>query len=284
MTRRHAQAMRSGITAVAALLCAVAAPIAASAQQPNSDQELATKLSNPVASLISVPFQFNWDHDFGPDRDGHKSYLNILPVIPAKLNGDWTLISRVIVPIIDQHIPFIGDGSQSGIDDITGEFFFVPSKANPGGIIWGIGPAIVIPTSTNFISSDKWALGPTGVIAKQEAGWTYGALVNHLWSIGGSGSQNISNTFLQPFLSYTTKNAWTLGLQCGIVVRLDARPVDSADKCDGVKADAHPKAADQLRHWCALLRRQCERRPAWLGRTGKRHAFVSAMRVCGRRA
>jgi len=169
-------------------------------------------LSNPVASLISVPFQFNWDHDFGPDREGHKSYLNIQPVVPAKLNSDWTLISRVIVPIVDQRIPFLGDGSQSGVGDITGEFFFSPTKPGPGGIIWGVGPAILIPTGTDFISADKWALGPTAVVLKQESGWTYGALVNHLWSVGGSGSQNISNTFLQPFLSYTTKDAWTFGL------------------------------------------------------------------------
>jgi hypothetical protein len=129
-------------------LLALFVPVGSHAQQ--SEEELATKLSNPVASLISVPFQFNWDHDFGPDREGHKSYLNIQPVIPARLNDDWTLISRLIVPIVDQHIPFLGDGSQSGVGDITGEFFFVPSKPGPGGIIWGVGPAVLIPTSADF--------------------------------------------------------------------------------------------------------------------------------------
>jgi hypothetical protein len=185
-------------------------PAASRAQQ--SDAELASKLSNPVAAMISVPFQYNWDHEFGPDRNGYKSTLNIQPVIPAKLNSDWTLISRVIVPIVDQHVPSIGDGSQTGVGDITGEFFFVPSKANPGGIIWGVGPAILVPSGTDFISGDKWGLGPTIVVLKQQAAWTYGALANHIWSVGGSGSQNISNTFLQPFLSYTTQDAWTFGL------------------------------------------------------------------------
>jgi hypothetical protein len=162
--------------------------------------------------LISVPFQFNWDHEYGQEREGHKFTLNVQPVIPSQLSSDWTLISRIIVPIVDQHIPFIGDGSQSGIGDITGEFFFVPSKPGPGGVLWGVGPAILIPTRTDFISADKWGLGPTAVVVKQESGWTYGALANHLWSVGGSGSQSISNTFLQPFVSYTTKDAWTFGL------------------------------------------------------------------------
>jgi hypothetical protein len=182
------------------------------AQAQSSDEDLATQLSNPVASLISVPFQFNWDHEFGPERDGRKFYLNIQPVIPTKINDEWNWISRVIVPIVDQHIPFIGDGSQSGVGDITGEFFLSPAKPTSDGTIWGIGPAILVPTNTDFISAGKWALGPTAVVLKQASGWTLGALFNHLWSVGGSGSQNINNTFLQPFIAYTTKDAWTFNL------------------------------------------------------------------------
>ncbi len=180
--------------------------------QAASEEELAKQLSNPVASLISVPFQFNWDGDIGANRDGHKFQLNFQPVIPIKLNNDWTVISRTIVPIVDQHVPFLGDGSQSGIGDITQSFFFSPAKPTANGIIWGVGPAILIPTGIEFISADKWGLGPTAVVLKQDSGWTYGALVNHLWSVGGSGAQGLSSTFLQPFLSYTTKDARTFGL------------------------------------------------------------------------
>src|SRR5436309_325766 len=103
--------------------------------QPQSEEELAKKLNNPVASLISVPFQFNWDHENGPEREGHKFTLNVQSVIPSQVSSDWTLISRLIVAVVDQHIPFIGDGSQSGIGEITGEFFFVPSKPGLGGIL-----------------------------------------------------------------------------------------------------------------------------------------------------
>jgi hypothetical protein len=99
-----------------------------------------------------VPLQYNWDHEFGDTRDGHKSTLNIQPVVPTELPGNWTLISRVIVPLVDQHIPFLGDGSQSGVGDITGEFFFVP-KSDPGGVIWGAGPAMLLPTHSDDISA-----------------------------------------------------------------------------------------------------------------------------------
>jgi hypothetical protein len=114
--------------------------------------------------------------------------------------------------VVDQHIPFIGDGSQTGVGDITGEFFFVPAHPAAGGVLWGAGPAMVVPTHTNYISGDTWAVGPTGVIVKQEAGWTYALLANHLWSVGGSGAQKVSSTFVQPILSYTTKDAWTYSI------------------------------------------------------------------------
>ena len=180
--------------------------------QEQQAEELAMQLSNPVAALISVPFQFNWDENIGPNRDGRRFQLNVQPVVPIKLNADWTLISRTIVPIVDQNIPFLGDGSQSGLGDITQSFFFSPARPGPSGLIWGAGPVILVPTGRNFISADKWGLGPTVVVLKQESGWTYGALVNHIWSAGGSGNQDFSRTFFQPFLSYTTKNAWTFGL------------------------------------------------------------------------
>src|SRR6266550_5934189 len=134
--------MRAADCLVTFLLGAAMLTFAMRSHGQQSEEELAEKLNNPVASLISMPFQFNWDREFGPERDGHKFTLNVQPVVPAKLGSDWTLISRVIMPLVDQHISFLGDGSQSGIGDITGEFFFVPSKPGPGGVLWGVGPAI----------------------------------------------------------------------------------------------------------------------------------------------
>lgn len=176
-----------------------------------SEERLAKQLANPVAPLISVPFQFNWDRNIGQTRDGRKVYLNFQPVIPIKVSDDLNVVSRTIVPIVDQHVSFLGDGSQRGIGDITQSFFFTP-RPKPVGIIWGAGPVILIPSNTEFISAEKWGLGPTAVVLKQERAWTYGILANHILSVGGSGTQAISNTFLQPFLNYTTKGAWTFGV------------------------------------------------------------------------
>ncbi|MDM0036770.1 transporter [Variovorax sp. J22P271] len=173
---------------------------------------MAKKLSNPVAALISVPLQYNYDHHIGPD-DGHKSYLNFQPVVPISLNADWNVISRTIVPIISQHNVVPGS-SQSGFGDITQSLFFSPKEPTAGGLIWGIGPVFLLPTGTESqLSARKWGAGPTGVVLKQDGPWTYGLLANHIWGAGGVSTRpDVSSTFLQPFLSYTTKDAWTYSL------------------------------------------------------------------------
>ena len=175
--------------------------------------ELAKKLSNPIASLISVPFQFNWDQGYGPD-DGDKAYVNVQPVIPITLNDDWNLISRTIVPIAYQNDIAGPSGDQFGLGDITQSLFFSPSKPTAGGIIWGVGPVLLLPTATDeLLGSRQWGAGPTAVVLKQSGPWTVGMLANHIWSFAGeSDGSEINATFLQPFVSYTTKDAWTFSL------------------------------------------------------------------------
>lgn len=102
-------------------------------------EELAKKLSNPVASLISVPIQYNYDKDIGT-ANGHKSFINVQPVIPLSLNDDWNVISRTILPIVDQNNVAGPSGNQSGMGDILQSVFFSPKKPTSGGLIWGAGP------------------------------------------------------------------------------------------------------------------------------------------------
>ena len=206
--------LRLSVTLLA-LFLAAGALFAQDATKPASDEaaELAKKLSNPVAALISVPFQNNFEFGGGPDGDGFRYLLNFQPVIPISLNTNWNLISRTILPVISQH-DMVGTSSQSGLGDITQSLFFSPKAPTHGGWIWGAGPAFLIPTATDsLLGTEKFGLGPTAVLLKQEHGWTYGGLVNHIWSVAGNDNRDdVSSTFLQPFLSFTTKKQTTFTL------------------------------------------------------------------------
>jgi hypothetical protein len=175
---------------------------------------LAKQLSNPVAALISVPFQLNFDQDIGPAEEGDRWTLNLQPVIPIGINAEWNLISRTILPLIAQDDIFPGAGSQSGLGDVVQSFFFSPKEPTSSGWIWGAGPVFLLPTgSDDLLTADQWGAGPTAVVLKQQGHWTYGALANHLWSFAGDEDrQDVNATFLQPFLSYTTPTAWTYTL------------------------------------------------------------------------
>jgi len=178
------------------------------------EEDLAKKLANPVASLISVPIQSNYDENFGPTEDGSVWRTNIQPVIPFTLDEDWNLISRTIIPVIDQDdVPLNGLG-ESGVGDIVQSLFFSPKKPTSNGVIWGVGPVFLLPTaSDHMLGAEKWGMGPTAVALKQNGPWTYGALANHIESFAGDGERaHVSATFLQPFVSYITKTKTTFGL------------------------------------------------------------------------
>jgi hypothetical protein len=168
--------------------------------------ELAKELQNPIAKLISVPIQNNFDFGAGPAGDGFQYKVNVQPVVPITLSDDWNLITRTILPIVYQE-NIVGTSSQSGLADTTESLFFSPTKPAPGGWIWGAGPAFLLPTATDdLLGAEKWGAGPTAVVLKQQEGWTYGALANHIWSFAGESDRaEVNATFLQPFLAYTTK-------------------------------------------------------------------------------
>jgi hypothetical protein len=178
------------------------------------DADLAQKLANPVADLISVPVQSNYDFGIGPG-DGTKWTTNIQPVIPFDISRDWNVISRTILPVIDQQgITPGGTADASGLGDTLQSFFFSPQSSTP---IWGIGPAILIPTATDdLLGGQQWSAGPTAVVLKQDGPWTYGALANHLWNFAGDDDAgDVNVTFFQPFVSYitSTKTTFTLNAE-----------------------------------------------------------------------
>jgi hypothetical protein len=197
-----------GIGLLAGALCAL--PALAVAQD---SAELAKKLSNPVASLISVPFQLNYDSGFGA-TDTERWLLNVQPVIPFSIGEDWNLISRTIVPLVDLGGLVPGASGTSGVGDTVQSLFLSPKAPTAGGLVWGVGPVFLLPTATDdLLGSGKWGIGPTGVVLRQYGPWTVGGLANHIWSVAGDEDRaDVNATFLQPFVSYTTPGATTFGL------------------------------------------------------------------------
>jgi len=182
---------------------------------PLSNEALAKKLANPVATMISVPFQFNYDRNIGSDDKGKRFLLNIQPVVPFSISEDWNIISRTILPVIHQEDVIAGEGDQTGLGDIAQSIFFSPKEKTENGWIIGVGPIVTLPTATNsLLGSEKWGIGPTFVGLKQDGPWTYGVLANHVWSVAGKKDRSdISASFIQPFVSYTTPDAVTFSLQ-----------------------------------------------------------------------
>jgi len=194
---------------------------AGSAYAQGSDAGLAQQLLNPLASLISVPIETNYDDGYGTGN-GYKVFTNVKPVVPIELNENWNMISRTIIPIVwDQKniSPFGPSGHQTGFGDITQSLFFSPSQPKPvgslGNMVWGAGPIFALPTGNSdpLLGSGKWSLGPTAVVLFLKGGLTYGALTSHVWDVAGKSSRaDVNSTFMQPFVNYTTKTAWTFGL------------------------------------------------------------------------
>lgn len=174
---------------------------------PTSTEALQKATQNPVANLISVPVQNNANFDIGPN-DRTQDVLNIQPVIPVRIAKGWNLIARVIQPIVWQPYPTQPSGGQYGFGDMNPSFFFSPAR--PGKIIWGAGPAFVIPTATsNVLGQGKLSLGPSFVALAQPGHWTIGALINNVWSVAGSGGRSsVSQVLLQYFINYNLKKGW----------------------------------------------------------------------------
>jgi len=196
---------------------AVATPGApdGSPQELRSEEaSLAKQLANPVASLISVPFQANFDARIGREASIQRSVLNIQPVVPLRLNTNWNLISRTILPVVLYSGQAGTETGQLNVGDTLQSLFVSPAQPGPAGVIWGVGPVALLPTATGQLSGiQQWGLGPTGVVLVQRGQWTVGALANHLWSVANNGpGPNLNASFVQPFLSYTTRNAWSLTL------------------------------------------------------------------------
>jgi len=187
--------------AVAIFGTSVLAAVRAHAEM--SAEELAKLAQNPVGNLISLPFQNNTNLNFGPLKRT-QNILNIQPVIPIEVSPEWNIITRTIVPVISQPALSPGDSRIDGIGPT--EFSAFLSPADPkGGVIWGAGPIVQAPTTSDSkLGSYRWGFGPTFVILHLDKGdpWVYGFLVNNVWSVGTGAGGSYNNFLLQPFVNY----------------------------------------------------------------------------------
>jgi hypothetical protein len=151
------------------------------------------------------------EQNVGPN-EATRFILNVQPVMPFTMNKDWNLIARVIVPFVSQPALAEGGSPESGISDVFASLFFSPRRP---GLIWGVGPAISLPsTSIPTLGSEKWSAGPTVVALKQTGKMTYGALWNQVWSFSGNTQRaDVNQMFLQPFFAYQATRTVTVTLQ-----------------------------------------------------------------------
>ena len=190
------------IVAAAALLM-----VCASLRAELSTEELAKLAQNPIANLVSVPFQENVNLNYGPLKKT-QNVFNIEPVIPFELNKDWNVITRTIIPIISQPALFDGGNRTSGIGETQFSAFLSPADPKDG-LTWGVGAIVQIPTtSDSALGSYRWGLGPTFVMLHVEKGdpWVYGVLANNVWSVGTGAGGSYNNFLLQPFIHYNFKD------------------------------------------------------------------------------
>ncbi len=173
-----------------------------------SNAELAKAAQNPVADMISLPFQDNINTGIGPD-DETQNILNIQPVWPFALNDDWNVITRTILPVISQPDILTGDGRISGLGDASFTAFLSPKKS--GSLIWGVGPTFLLPTATkDVLGNDKWGAGVSVVALTMPGNWVIGSLVSNVWDVGGSGNQDINLFTWQYFINYNLPDSWYL--------------------------------------------------------------------------
>jgi hypothetical protein len=207
-----------------ATLCAVIFCLTAAAAQAADVDELTRATQNPIAHLISVPFQNNVHFGIGP-FDRNEYVLNVEPVVPFRL-GPVSFASRTIIPVKRQPDVIAEAGATAGLGDVSATLFASPSTS--GKVIWGAGPVVVLPTASDELGYGKWCVGPSAVVLAQPGRWTTGVLLENVWSVAGDeGRADVNGMLAQPFVTYNFDHGWHVATSPQIVANWKA---DAADR------------------------------------------------------
>lgn len=233
-----------------------------SANAAGNASDLAKASQNPISTMISLPFENNTYGNAGPDNKT-MNVLNVKPVLPVKINEDWNLINRAIVPIISQpgadgiresggtigdfvsksdsdiHYGHLvtpaHDGTstdrKNGVGDTTYQGFFSPAKQIKMGsasVSWGAGVQVQIPThSDDRLGTSRWAAGPAFVALAMDKHWVYGGVISQIWDITDNKSnEDISAMTFQPFVNYNFGKGWYVSTAPVITANWEAKGSD----------------------------------------------------------
>jgi hypothetical protein len=210
------------LAGIAAALLLDSTLVQAEPDKDPSAAELAKEDQNPITRFYVMRFEDNVQFGFGPD-DEALNFFRIQPLIPFELSGSWTLLTRVILPIVHQPWP----QSTDGLGDISLIAFLTPARS--GKFIWGMGPALLLPTATgDVVGTEKWSAGPAAAGAYTSGPWVVGAVIQNLWSFAGDDDRlDVNVMTLRPLVNYNLPNGWYLTTSPSIAANWEA---DAGDR------------------------------------------------------
>lgn len=187
------------------------------AQEETDAAALAKESANPLAAMISLPIQFNFNNGIG-DYNQTQTLVNLMPAIPFRLSDKFNVLNRIILPIVSQPDLTPEKGSTFGLGSINYSMFLTPAKL--GKVIWGVGPAFNIPTRTNdLLGSPEFGIGPTFIALTMPGNWAIGMTANNVWSYTNS---NLNSLYSQVFVVYTFPSAWFVQMMPTITANWNA--------------------------------------------------------------
>lgn len=173
----------------------VAGPVALAQvthEQPAAEPdetELAREFENPLAKLGSIPLQNQLDVGIGP-YDRARNTLSLLPTYGFALTDDLSIVSRTSVPLVSVPDATRPGGYVSGLGDVVESLFVAPDATPLPGMLWGIGPSLLLPTATESrLGAGKLGLGPAAAVLVQPERWTLGLIAAQIWSVAGSANR-----------------------------------------------------------------------------------------------